>query len=49
MRTAWTMRNWGGGGPSGSYWLGLFSFCTAPLNGPGSFSPALVKYPSYGG
>jgi hypothetical protein len=43
MRTAWTMRNCGGGGPLGSYWLGLFSFWTRPLNGPGSVSPAFVK------
>ena len=31
------MRNWVGGGAAGSYWLGLFSRWTAPLNGSGSF------------
>ena len=35
MRTACTIRNWGGGGPSGSYWLGAFSCWTAPLKGGG--------------
>ena len=43
MRTTCTIRNCGGGGPSGLYWLGLFSCCTTPLNGPGSRSPARVK------
>ena len=37
------MRNCGGGGPAGSYWLGLFSCWTAPLKGPGRTSPAFVK------
>ena len=45
MRTACTIRNCGAGGPFGSYWLGRFSFCTAPRNGPGSFSPVRRKKP----